>query len=216
MKPDVRNRRSVAFSLTELLVVVLIAGILIGFLVPGIIEGRRKAQRIHCVSNLKQVGMSFRVWSGDHTSHFPMSLTTNLGGTKEFIATNETFRHFQVMSNELNTPISLACPADRQRGPARDWAALDNRNVSYFVGLDADATMPQMLLSGDRNLFGGTGQTNGILMLWTNGPARWRKAIHGECGNLGMADGSVQQVSATRLQYIVANTGVAANRLAIP
>ena len=54
----------------------------------------------------------------------------------EFNTGADTFRHFQVMSNELSTPKILVCPADT-RVAAANFVRLKNQNVSYFVGLEA-------------------------------------------------------------------------------
>ncbi len=63
-----------------------------------------------------------------------------------------SFTHFQALSNDLATPRIFACPADPKRSPADDFAALNNRHLSYFVGANADYQLPNSLLAGDRNL----------------------------------------------------------------
>ena len=45
----------------------------------------------------------------------------------------------------------LVCPADL-RPPAGNFAALQNTNVSYFVGVTADYSKPASILAGDGNL----------------------------------------------------------------
>jgi hypothetical protein len=145
-----------------------------------------------------------------------MSVSTNLGGTLEYVARGEMFRHFQVMSNELSTPKILVCPAD-VRQPANDFGpTFGNTNISYFVGVDADESKPQMLLSGDRNIDGGTKLANGILEITTNQLVSWSSRMHDGFGNVGIADGSVQQVTSSGLRSLLQQTGVATNRLAIP
>lgn len=52
-----RNNRD-GFTLTELLVVMAVIGIVAGLLVPSIILGKRKAQQIQCISNLHQLGLA--------------------------------------------------------------------------------------------------------------------------------------------------------------
>jgi len=56
----------------------------------------------------------------------------------------------------LVTPKFLVCPADKRK-PATNFPSLTIQNVSYFLGLDADESRPQMTLAGDRNL-----TTNGV------------------------------------------------------
>ena len=66
-----------------------------------------------------------------------MAVSTDKGGTMEFNTGADTFRHFQVMSNELSTPRILICPADT-RAITNNFARLNNQNVSYFVGLGGE------------------------------------------------------------------------------
>jgi len=72
---------------------------------------------------------------------------------------------FGVMSNELSTPKVLICPAEWDNrtvsstfsytippNSANTTPYTNDYNVSYFVGVDAQDTFPQMFLTGDHNL----------------------------------------------------------------
>lgn len=79
-----------------------------------------------------------------------------------------------------------------------------NNAVSYFFGLDSQEEQPQLWLSGDRNIIAKTGDVtapraiNGRLIFdaaedddldkWL-----WSTEVHQDNGNIGLADGSVQQ-----------------------
>ena len=129
-----------ALTLTEVLVVIATAVILFAVVLPWLATSHpRRSSRINCTSHLKGIGLAFRMWSNDHNDEFPMRVSTNEGGSREFSSTTEVFRHFQALSNELNSPKLLVCPLDSERRCAQDFkTGLANRNLSYFLCLDAD------------------------------------------------------------------------------
>ncbi len=209
------ENRTPSFTLIELLVVLAVVAVLGCLLLPAMHRARQRAFRISCTSNLKQIGLAFKTWSLDQQGRFPWQVLTNQARElKPEVATNICLQ-FMMMSNELSTPYILRCPADAQRAVTRDFGKLTNINVSYFVGLDAEDSTPQMFLAGDRNLTNGLAVTNGVLFLATNLQAGWTHELHSFSGNVGLADGSVQQFSTLRLREAVTNTG-AGNRLLMP
>ena len=211
------NSKTRGFTLVMLLVVVAVIAILAAMLLPALAGAHDRARRIQCVNNLKQCGLAFRIWEGDNGDKYPMDVPLAKGGTKECDTGADTFRHFQVMSNELSTPKILICPADT-RTAANNFTRLKNQNISYFVGLEANDMNPQMFLDGDRNITGGSEPQNGILKLVPGGPASWTAAIHNNQGNVGLADGSVQQCSNAALLNMLKNSGDATNswRISLP
>ena len=181
-----RKHKIGAFTLIELLVVIAIIAILASMLLPALAKAKAKAVRIKCTNNLKQVRLSFRLFSTDNGDRYPMGVSTNDGGSSEFNSTPAaTYYHFGVMSNELTTPKIVLCPADSggNRKEATNFFMItgkgdfiNNKRISYFVGVDADETKPSMLLSGDRNIddsAGGLyGKAGGVFVTsWT----RWRR-----------------------------------------
>jgi prepilin-type processing-associated H-X9-DG protein len=152
--------------------------------------------------------------------------------------------HFAALSNELSTPKIVVCPSD-SRTEATTFASNvvvnannknvvpfnNNKNVSYFVGIEADETRPQCFLSGDRNIVDPIStparvdtKTAVITALGTNhnstpSPgtgAYYTNTMHNLQGNVAMGDGSVQQFSSARLKDALKNTDDAKNLIAFP
>jgi hypothetical protein len=205
-----------ALTLIEFCVVLAVIGLLLMMILAQSRSPMARSTRIQCVNNLKQTGLAFRVWAGDHGDKYPMELSITNGGTMEFTSGPNLFRHFQIMSNELSTPKVLLCPNDKARIEATNFVFFVNSNVSWFVGLNFSETDPQSIVSGDNNITNGTPIRNGILEVTTNQPAGWTADIHNRVGNLVLADGSVQQVSQVGLRQAFENSNSGTNHLQMP
>jgi len=126
-----------AFTLIELLVVIAIIAILAAMLLPALAAAKKKAQKINCTNNLKQIGLSFKQWALDNGDRYPMNVPgaggigaprtpvptasgNDLGGAQWCISRGDgdhfTFGFFNVLSNEMNTPKLVFCPSEWEQG----------------------------------------------------------------------------------------------------
>ncbi len=190
MRGTIPPQKASGFTRTELLVVVAVFFLLALVLVGWRIQEQPKTRARVCVENLKQIGMAFRMWSSDSGDDYPMGVSTNRGGSMEYVLTGGTFRHFLTMTNELQNSRILACPEDNRLPAASFAAGLANTNISYFVGMDADQARPDMLLSGDRTITNSAPQSTRLLKITTNDPAGWSRSVHLVGGNIALSDGS--------------------------
>jgi hypothetical protein len=127
MKPRLINHPVRAFTLFELtlvtLVVILVLAILYSISLTQYRAVKQHKLRLQCEINLTEIGSAFIRWSNDHNGKFPMQVAGMDGGTKESVATGNAVPSFQVLSNQLQNPGFLICPADRTRVPATNFCS---------------------------------------------------------------------------------------------
>lgn len=228
-----KARNAQAFTLIELMVMIVVLVVVAGLLLPAGGGNKQKATQINCVNNLKQVGLSFRMWASDNGGSYPMHYQTNDFIGEIYASQSQMFTYFQVLSNELSMPKVVHCPADKERTMATNFTSdFNSKRVSYFVGLDAKEDLPQSILAGDRNLGeatgaggytppSGYGYSDGIggsyVVLGTNSTnIAWSDKMHQRNGNMTLGDGSVQKLSTSGVRKALRESGLQTNRLVFP
>ena len=156
------------------------------------------------------------------------------------IAAN-AFANYVPISNEVVTPQVFICPADKAKTKniASDFTdragtgflhnQFQNNALSYIVGLDAVFTLPETILTGDRNIRTsgnkqcGTVHVPSSALYGDDTNIGWTNGIHRFQGHLGLSDGSVQTTTSGGLLDFAKNSldsgprpGVPSNDIIIP
>ncbi|MEO5803114.1 MAG: DUF4190 domain-containing protein [Verrucomicrobiota bacterium] len=90
---------------------ILTTFILAGMMLPALAHAKERAQSITCVNNLKQIGLSARLYAGDHKDIFPMD--------------------FMAMKEEIGSPKVLVCPLSKTKVLTHSWSNFDPQKISY-------------------------------------------------------------------------------------
>ncbi len=211
------SRHRVGISLIDVLVVMGVACLLVFLFLPSLTKDNRhrRPREFQCFSNLKQMALGAVLWISDRESDLPWRVPASRTGTLEFAESSDVFRHFAIMSNELNNPKILVCPTDKRRAPSADFSQLANANLSYFVNVNAASNSPVSPLFGDRNITGGSTNRSFLRTISSTNDLGWTKALHQHLGVIAFTDGSVQPISTQGLHELVI-TNPLPLRLALP
>ncbi len=103
--------RAAAFTLIELLTVIAIIGILAAILIPTVGGVRRSAHEATSLSNLRQLGVGFRLYAEDHRGAFPQTSHDDVTGAHSWV---HTLRPYLGNVDEVRV-----CPLDARAAEVR-------------------------------------------------------------------------------------------------
>ena len=210
-----RNPSGSAFTFTDLLAALAALAVLGALVLPALAQGKPRSQQAICFNNLRAIGQAVMLFNVEHNQLDPWRELASSGGTRnQGGLNNNVWFQFAWLSNGLANPKVLACPSDALARPAKDYSRApdggllsqnhQNNAISYFIGLDSSALVPDSVLAGDRNLYPngglGSGCSSGVSPVAAHSvsggsPIKWGSALHGPSGNILFHDGRVEQTS---------------------
>jgi len=194
-----------AFTLIELLVVIAIIAILAAMLLPALAKAKQSAQKIQCVNNIRQLGMSAKMYADENEDRF----MARAGGPANFWPAQ--------LSDYISTPTFLRCPSDIPK-PSTFGNASTNAYVSaprsyIFNGFDdyfhtnladnspipSGAEVPESAIqeSSDTILFGEKESNSGHYWMdyWQGDDYNeLEQTRHGNSSNYAFDDGSARSL----------------------
>lgn len=134
------------FTLTELMITVLIIATLAGISYPLIQKAVRGSHKAGCLSNLRQIGLGLESYLQDNNQRMP-ELETGRRSRNEDVPVLET-----VLAEYLESEAVFECPADsqvfRDSGSSYLWNSTQNglrRNQLSFFGTEDAARIPLVI-----------------------------------------------------------------------
>jgi prepilin-type processing-associated H-X9-DG protein len=123
----VHRSKSAGLSLVELLVVIGIIALLLGLLMPSLARSRQEAQRVQCMSNMRQVGLSLL----SYANHWRGAMFPPLLGDSQPVTNRWPV---YVFDPPVYNPPEMTCPSDQDPVDEHTYllnSHLPEHNVTY-------------------------------------------------------------------------------------
>ena len=134
ISPVSKRVKPFGFTLIELLVVIAIIAILAAMLLPALSAARERSRTASCLSNLKQIGYYFPMYTSDNAGYYPNPLKHNNVGTRDQLWNDAIMLLYMKPDTKLNSN-NLINGADWEnsqfRCPSFDAKITGSANVHY-------------------------------------------------------------------------------------
>jgi prepilin-type N-terminal cleavage/methylation domain-containing protein/prepilin-type processing-associated H-X9-DG protein len=109
-----RGRAWAAFTLIELLVVIAVIAILAALLLPALAAAKRQGNMAKCMSNLRQLGVGFSLFTGDNAETYPPAACDGADNSQY---TWDTWIHPYIGAANYSQAVATSGAADQSVAP---------------------------------------------------------------------------------------------------
>jgi len=138
------RRSRAGFTLVELLVVIAIIAILAAMMMPALVKSIDSARSISCMSNQKQIGVGFGLYSNDYNGLVTLRWNSSLPAGWYWL---NFYAHVPAINNSADyiTPNVAVCPAT---APYRFVTDGSSAVMSWVYGINGDASSFEPAMPG--------------------------------------------------------------------